>query len=216
MSQSESNGLVAVALFTLVVPLMYIGFTYAVPIFQTLDLDTEPTVNDTISFQEDAWDSGSLNALDVTDSYIFPEESESGNWTSDLINVNGNRELDYRYNADIRNGNGELVVNAWDDNLSGEPDQSDSVELESGINSGSFDLSNYSSYEVVVKLEETAGLGEERPNLDSLEVDFNVLNKDEIGVSSNQVTPILVISYLAGILFTIFSIYVFVKISLES
>lgn len=215
MTQSE-NGLVAVALFTLVVPLMYIGFTYAVPIFQTLDLDTNATVNDTVTFEEDEWETGTLNNLQAEDSLLFPEADESGNWTSDLFNVEGDRNIDYEYDADMRDGNGQLIINAWNNGADGEPDETETVDLESGINSGTFDLSEYSSFEIVIELEETAGSDNNRPNLDYVQLDYDIVNSDEVGLSSDQVTPILVISYLAGILFLIFSIYVYVKISLES
>lgn len=214
--QYRNNAFIVAVLFTLVTPLMFIGFSYALPVFQELDLDTAPTVNDTVSENFDNWSQGTLMNLETDGDILYATSSSSGTWTSPLFDFPRNRVLSYEYSADMRDGNGTLTINAWRDNLGGSPDRTEVVELESGVNSGEVNFSESDYFEAVIDLEETSGSNNQRPNVDYLTLDFEILNSDEVGLSQSQALPLLVLSYLAGILLFMFSAYFMVKFVLET
>lgn len=159
---------------------------YGQPLISEMDLRTAPTTQDVIEYDVTAnWsDSGTLTADMLTDGdIIYPEANQGGNWTSFLQDVPRNRIVEATYTADMRDGNGQLIVNAWTDAPNGDPpDASETVELQSGQFTEEIGFSDYNYFRIKVHMEETAGSSNQRPSVDSLRVDYEIVNEDQVGL----------------------------------
>ena len=208
MSQVEDNALMIVALFTLVFPLLFVSSAYVLPLINMLDLDTAPTVNDTVtrSVDED-WNNGTIDNLQTDGSIIYPAASETGSWRSQLFNIEGNRILTVEYGADMRDGNGTLTVNAWTDEVDSNPDKTQTVDLRSGDISEQLNFSQYNHFDVEIELTETDGSSNQRPNVDYINLEFEIVNDDEIGLSQSQARPLLYMVYVFSLLLMLFTMY---------
>lgn len=208
MSQVEDNAMLVIALFTLVFPLLFMGSAYVLPLISMLDLDTAPTVNDTISQNIDEnWSNGSIDGLETDGDIIYPDTGMTGIWTSQLYDVPRNRVLSAEYGADMRDGNGTLTVRAWNDDASGSPDEVKTFDLSSGENVEDVGFSEYSYFEVEIELTNTATNNNQRPNVDYVNLEFEIVNQDQIGLSSDQSTTLLFLVYVFGLMLFLFSMY---------
>lgn len=190
MNNLKENPLVVLLMFFILVPMLILTMGIGAGIIEGQDYQTAIEFKDTKEFNVSSnWtDKGTLNNLNTDSDIIYPDANNQGNWTSDIQFINNARLVDYKYSADMRNGNGNLIVNTWKDNLSGNPDKTKTINLESGINSNTLNLSNQDYFEFVFTLNETAGSSNQRPNVDYLFVDFNIIKDEQVGLDEGTTT----------------------------
>lgn len=194
-SRGEANPFVYLLMFVVFGFIAIMSFSYILNIVPLLNIQTAPGVEDTVNYSVSSnWDdSGYLDNMETDGDLIYPAVSSSGSWTSEIIDVPRNRVLYAYYGADITEGNGTLTVNAWRDPPNGsEPDVTETVNLSTGENREVFNLTEQNYFEVRINLTENMGSNNFRPNVDYIDLEYEIIEGEYIGISSTDMLPIVI------------------------
>jgi len=190
---NNKSPLLSFLMFIFFTPMLIVSAGYAMNVGQDLNLDTAIGIKDTLSYSvESDWDSfGVLDNLQTDSDILYAGQNQQGTWTSYIQDVPRNRVLDLTYTAQIEDGNANLTVRAWANDPEGNfsnPDESRTFELMTGEHTETLNYTEYDYFDVVVTLEETGGNSNQLPHLDSLNIDFQILEGEQIGLSKDEVT----------------------------
>lgn len=179
------------ALYIFFIPLMIMSMFYGGNVVDDIDLETNPEVQDVKEYNVDSnWtENGTLTSGMLTDSdIIYPDTNADGNWTSFIEDIPRSRLIELNYDADMRNGNGRIYVKAWEFQPNGtQPNETRIVELQSGLNTETLNLSEYNFFEYTIEMEETAGSMNQRPNVDALRIDYEIIEGTQAGLDSGTI-----------------------------
>lgn len=181
----EDNPMVLSLIFFTLIPLLILTIGLGSNMLAGTDYQTAVGVIDTKEFNvDDNWsEKGTLNNLNTDSEIIYPSKNEEGNFTSDIQDIPEARLIEYEYEADMRDGNGNFTVNAWKDNLTtGSPDKTVTKSLESGIVTNEINLTEYDYFEFVFNINETSGSSNQRPNVDYFYAEFDIVSTKQIGL----------------------------------
>ena len=131
----------------------------------------DPTTS-TFSVNENWSDYGTVDNLVANDIMYVDGTNDSGSWTSFIQEEDRSRVIDFELVGDPRNGNVNFTINMWSGAVEGDPDNSESFELDStSLEETVEDARNFDYFEFVIDIEDE-GSTDTRPNVESLEVDF--------------------------------------------
>lgn len=184
-------------------------FSIFTVISQTENIDIQQEGNQTIKslvVDTDWSNEGVLyNDLESDSDKIFVDRLEKGYWISNLRSGSQMDVLNISGIADPSDGQINYTLNFWNGNKTTIPDQQISGSIEDvNYNYKLENLSKYDLFEVNLSLEETSNNNNERPNIQSLRVDY-IETENTLGLT-REATRIL-------ILFVLFTSVIFALIN---
>lgn len=154
---------------------------------------------ETLEVDENWNDTGTLSDLNYNGDLIYPDANSFGEWNSFIRQENDSKVLRLDASGDPRDGTINFFVNAWTDEPNGtNPDEVFNASMDEAEFSTNFtSVNNYNYYEIEAELNETAGSSNERPNLDSLDVEW--INRDaQLGFSSDDFQVFTLFIFIAS------------------
>lgn len=207
------NNMAYAIVFFVFVPFMIMSMFYGGQVVQDFDLQAAPDAQRVVEFDVSSnWsDQGTLSDNMLTDGdIIYPDSNQQGNWTSFVQDVPRNRIVEVTYDADMREGTGHIFVDAWTDNPNGDaPDDTVTVNLSSGVNTEEVGFSEYNYFRITIQMTEEGGSANQRPAVDRLNVDYEIVEEQLIGVETSTlytafyVLILLAIGSLIGGLYSV-------------
>lgn len=171
-----------------------------------IQLDTAVGIEDTRTIQfNGSWeDLGTLSNLVVTQQgALSAENNQAGNYTSEIFDVPRNRVLETVYDTNLAGGNGTLTVRTWKDSPEGTPDMSQTVELEEGTATKTFNYTEQNYFQIEIRLEDTgAGLTE----IEEFETRYEIVEGYETGIPTDTLAVVLMLVMFFGVSFLIFGL----------
>jgi len=149
--------------------------------YSAIGLELTPTVEST-AVTGDWADHGTIDNLN-SNSLLYPDADSEGTWTSSIINAPNSRIIDSTVTGDSRDGVVTVNIYSWEDFPSNDedPDETFSYNLEGTSTSQTFeDAEPYDYFQLKIHMEETKGISNQRPNVDTL--DANYLADSLLGV----------------------------------
>lgn len=216
MNNISDNPMVTMLVFFTLTPMFILTIGLGANMLQGTDYRTALDVVDTKEFNvKNNWsDKGTLKNLNTDGDIIHPSANSNGNWTSTIQDIPRARLIDYEYEADMRDGNGQIIINAYKDDVVGGIDKTESFNLESGVNSRELNLTEYDFFEFVFTLNETAGSSNQRPNVDRLNVDFDIVGNKQIGLDEGTTQAFYYLIMFLGVFSISFISFKIIKQSL--
>lgn len=188
-SINSDNSFTVMILFFVLTPMLILTMWYGANMLTGSSYQTALGIEDTKNYTVDSnWsEEGTLDNLKTDSDIIYVDQNSNGIWTSFIQDFERSRILTIFYDADMRDGNGKLTVNAWKNNTSRSPDKTTTIDLESGENSQELGFETYDLFEVVISLNETAGSNNLRPNVDSFNAEFEIVEDRQVGLDIGKV-----------------------------
>lgn len=182
-------------LFVSIGALAFMSIPFVISASANINLDTAIGTSDvrTIDFRGNWSNLGTLNDLDETSQgYLQAPNNQAGNYTSDIFDIPRNRVLDVFYSTDLGSGSANLTVNAWKDSVDGAPDISETVQLEEGEATETFNYTEQDFFEIVIELDDGASIDEFQTNYEIVE-----------GYKSGIPTDVLAVFFALIMLFSV-------------
>lgn len=216
MNNISDNPMVTMLVFFTLIPMFILTIGLGANMLEGTDYQTALDVVDTKEFNvENNWSNkGTLNNLNTNGDIIYPSANSNGNWTSEIQDIPKARLIDYEYEADMRDGNGQIIINAYKDDVVGGIDKTKSFDLESGVNSRELNFTEYDYFEFIFTLNETAGSSNQRPNVDRLNVDFDIVGNQQIGLDQGTTQAFYYLIMFLGVFSISFISFKIIKQSL--
>lgn len=188
-SINSDNSFTVMILFFVLTPMLILTMWYGANMLTGSSYQTALGIEDTKNYTVDSnWsEEGTLDNLKTDSDIIYADQNSNGIWTSFIQDFERSRILTIFYDADMRDGNGKLTVNAWKNNTSRSPDKTTTIDLESGENSQELGFETYDLFEIVISLNETAGSNNLRPNVDSFNAEFEIVEDRQVGLDIGKV-----------------------------
>lgn len=208
---AEDNRIVMMGIYFIFGALLVLSFVYVFNAAEFLNLDTSPIVEDVVNETwNDDWTDGATVTGDMNehpDGYIYPSASATGKWSSGIIDIPRNRVLEATYIANMADGNGTITVYAWTSNTSAPPDESVSIEMESGANTRRIGFEERDFFQVNVSMTEQDGDNDRFPRLEYLNLKYELISGEQIGVSDSLKTVLTVLLWGLGVLLFVAGAY---------
>lgn len=143
---------------------------------------------------------GTLNGLETTSDIIYPAANNEGTWTSNLQQGEKFNVVNISTVGDIRDGQINYTIRFWDEDPTLTPNETvtntiDEVEYTDTITN----VSEYDYFEVELSLREDSGSTNQRPNIDSLNVEYiQNLDRSGLGLKNNDFQVIVLFTFIGA------------------
>jgi len=183
--------------FFVFLPLLMLSVPLVVNASESLELQTLPGVKDTINYTvDDNWDTEGILSADMNNDgdSIYPDKQTTGTWTSEIFNIQRNRILTVTYEAVMDEGTGNINISVWEDDPgTTAPDDFQVVNMTSGTVSKEIGFAEYNYFEIIVTITEQENSNNKRPRLEYLNLEYDIIEGVQEGLSEGLKT---VLSYI--------------------
>lgn len=185
--------------FVLFSVLVISGMFTVFPVSDSVNLtDQGIFVNDRLQVDSNWSEYGTLNNLETTSDIIYAAGNTKGTWTSNLQQGEKFNVVNISTVGDIRDGQINYTIRFWDENPDLDPNEKvtntiDEVEFTDTITN----VSQYDYFEVELSLREDSGSTNQRPNIDSLTVEYiQNLDRSGLGLTTSDFQVIVLFTFI--------------------
>lgn len=139
--------------------------------YNTVSAEIDPTLQ---NFAVDGnWEDEGISDNLISNDFIYVDgTNQTGSWTSFIQEEDKSRIINVFVEGDPRNGDVSFIVNAWSDQVEGDPDEQYLFELnENELDVVIEDAVDYDFFEFRIEIDDQGG-PDTRPNVNSFEAVF--------------------------------------------